>query len=319
MKPDDTQRRDAVLKVCELFYVQGRNHQQIAEELGFSRWKVSRLLEVGRNEGFVQVRVHDPYSRDGDLEAELLQRYSLEEAVVVRDRATLSQTIGEVCAHAAQVMVQIRPNPEVVGISWGNTMARVASCLGEGWADHPTVVQLNGGIATLGKVPSAAQTVVSVAKRARGQALVLPCPAIVGSPELATALSQDPAVANVLEHGKKASVALYSLGALRTDSVLVEAGCLTRGDATQLRAKGGVGDILGHFINGVGQIVDPDWEARTIGLSIDDLKKVDTSIAVAVGLQKSAITRAALLGGYPSILITSQSTAREVLRETDPK
>ena len=79
MKPDDTERRDAVVKVCELYYVRGLNHQSIAEELGFSRWKVSRLLEVGRTEGFVQVRVYDPYSRDADLEAELLHRYSLEE------------------------------------------------------------------------------------------------------------------------------------------------------------------------------------------------------------------------------------------------
>ena len=42
------------------------------------------------------------------------------------------------------------------------------------------------------------------------------------------------------------------------------------------------------------------------------------ALAVAVGLQKSAITRAALIGGYSNILITSQSTAREVLREKDP-
>ena len=318
MKPDDTERRNAVVKVCELYYVRGLNHQSIAEELGFSRWKVSRLLEVGRTEGFVQVRVYDPYSRDADLEAELLHRYSLEEAVVVRDRGTLSQTIREVCSHAAQLMAQIRPTPEVVGVSWGNTMAHVAAQLPDGWADSPTVVQLNGGVATLGRIPPAAQTIVNVAKRAHGEALVLPCPAIVGSAELASALSRDPSVASVLAQGRKASVALYSLGALRADSVLVESGCLTRADVTWLRGKGGVGDVLGHFINGVGDIVDQGWEARTIGLSTEELKKVDTSIAVAVGLQKSAITRAALIGGYSNILITSQSTAREVLREKDP-
>lgn len=318
MKPDDTERREAVMEVCQLFYVRGLNHQQISEEIGFSRWKVSRLLEVGRNEGFVQFRVQDPYSRDGELEAELLRRYSLEEAVVVRDRRTLSQTIREVCAHAAQLMAQIRPTPEVVGVSWGNTMAEVAAQLPDGWADSPTVVQLNGGVATLGRVPSAAQTIVNVAKRARGEALVLPCPAIVGSAELASALGQDSSVASVLAQGRRASVALFSLGALRADSVLVESGCLTRADVTWLRGQGGVGDVLGHFINGVGDIVDKGWEARTIGLPADELKQVDTSIAVAVGLQKSAITRAALIGGYSNILITSQSTAREVLRERDP-
>lgn len=317
MKPEDTERRDEVLRVCELHYVHGLNHQEIAAKLGFSRWKVSRLLEVGRAEGFVQVRVHDPYARDGELEAELLRRYSLDEAVVVRDRATLPQTVREVSVHAAQILAQIRPNPEVVGVSWGNTMGEVAAQLEDNWADRPTVVQLNGGVGVPSKISSAAQTVVTVANKARGKSLVLPCPAIVGSPELADALSRDRAVASVLEQGKKATVALYSLGALRSDSVLVDSGCLTRADVTWLRGRGGVGDVLGHFINGVGDIVDEGWEARTIGLSTNDLRGVETSIAVAVGLQKSAVTRAALIGGFPNILITSQSTAREVLREPD--
>lgn len=35
MKPDDTERREAVMKVCQLFYVRGLNHQQA--DLGGNR------------------------------------------------------------------------------------------------------------------------------------------------------------------------------------------------------------------------------------------------------------------------------------------
>ena len=317
MNPDNLERRDEILKVCELLYVRGWTQQRIADHMGFSRWKVSRLLETGLNEGFIQIRIKDPFARDSELESELVRRYSLDEAVVVRDRTSLEQTIREVSAHAARVMEQLRPHPEVVGVSWGRTLAEVAQQVNENWADNPLVVQLNGGVANLRKTASAAQTIFTFARKAQGSALVLPCPAIVETRELASALSNDRAVKEVLDQGRRATVALYSLGALRADSVLVNSGCLTTAEVSQLRGRGGVGDILGHFINGVGEIVDDSLDARTIGLTPDDLRKVDTSIAVAVGRQKSAVTRAALIGNYPNVLITSQSTAREVLAEKD--
>lgn len=319
MNPDNLERRDEILRVCELLYVRGWTQQRIAEHMGFSRWKVSRLAEAGLAEGFVQIRIKDPFARDSDLEAELVRRYSLDEAVVVRDRTTLEQTVREVSSQAARVLEQLRPHPEVVGVSWGRTLAEVALQVKENWADGPLVVQLNGGVANLRKTASAAQTIATFARKARGSALMLPCPAIVETRELATALSNDRAVKEVLEQGRRATVALYSLGALRGDSVLVDSGCLTSAEVGHLRGRGGVGDILGHFINGVGEIVDDALDARTIGLAPADLHVVDTSIAVAVGRQKSAVTRAALIGNYPNILITSQSTAREVLEETDPR
>ncbi len=319
MNPDNLERRDEILKVCELLYVRGWTQQRIAEHMGFSRWKVSRLVETGLAEGFVQIRIRDPFARDAELESELARRYALDEVVVVRDRPSLEQTIREVCAQAARVLEQLRPHPEVVGVSWGRTLAEIAHQVKDGWADGPLVVQLNGGVANLRKTASAAQTIATFARKAQGSALMLACPAIVGSRELATALSNDPAVKDVLEQGRRASVALYSLGALRADSVLVDSGCLTAAEVSQLRRRGGVGDILGHFINGVGEIVDDALESRTIGLALNELRQAETSIAVAVGRQKSAVTRAALIGNYPSVLITSQSTAREVLEEKDPR
>ncbi len=317
MNPDNLERRDEILKACELLYMRGWTQQRIAEYMGFSRWKVSRLVETGLREGFVQIRIKDPFARDSELESELMRRYSLDEAVVVRDRTSLDQTVREVSAQAARVLEQLRPHPEIVGVSWGRTLAEVAHQVKENWAEGPLVVQLNGGVASLRKTASAAQTIATFARKAQGSALMLPCPAIVGTRELANALSSDRAVKEVLEQGRRATVALYSLGALRVDSVLVDSGCLTSSEVGHLRGRGGVGDILGHFINGVGEIVDDDLDARTIGLAPGDLRKVETSIAVAVGRQKSAVTRAALIGNYPNVLITSQSTAREVLAEKD--
>ncbi len=311
-----TQRRDEILRVCELSYLRGWTQQRIASHTGFSRWKVARLLAAGLEEGYVHIRIQDPFARDADLEAKLTRRYGLDEAVVVRERSTVELTIEAVSAQAARLLEQIRPNPEIVGISWGRTLAEVSAQLGESWAEHPQIVQLNGGVANMNKATSM-HTVTTFARKAHGRAYIVPCPAIVGSQELAMALREDRTVKDVLEAGQCAQVALFSLGALRSDSVLVESGCLTQADVSRLRASGGVGDILGHFINGVGEIVDEGIEARTIGIHLSDLRAIPHSIAVAVGRQKGAITRAALLGSYAKILVTSASTARDVLADDE--
>ncbi|MCF2706075.1 hypothetical protein I6E29_02180 [Arcanobacterium haemolyticum] len=314
VNPENAARRNEILQVCELTYVRGWTQQRIAAHTGFSRWKVARLVEAGLKEGFVSIRVRDPFARDHQLETELARRYALDEVVVVRDRMSLEATVAEVSAQAARILEQIRPNPEIVGLSWGRTLAEVSHHISDGWADSPLVVQLNGGVANLRNATSA-QSILTFARKAQGEALVLPCPAIVGNADLARALSDDRAVKDVLDKGRQANVALYSLGALRADSVHVESGCLTRQEVSYLRARGGVGDILGHFLGGTGEIVDEALDSRTIGLAPHELRDMEYSIAVAVGRQKGAVTRAALLGKYANILVTSQSTAHEVLAD----
>lgn len=76
-----------------------------------------------------------------------------------------------------------------------------------------------------------------------------------------------------------------------------------------------MGDILGRFINGAGDIVSPELESRTIGVDLKTLKGIKNSIGVAVGENKASITRAALKGGFMTTLITDEKTAKEVLAE----
>lgn len=142
MNPDNLERRDEILSLRELLYVRGWTQQRIAEHMGFSRWKVSRLVETGLAEWFLfRSGLGNPFARDAELESELARRYALDE-VVVRDRPSLEQTIREVCAQAARVLEQLRPHPEVVGVSWDARSPRLRTRLRMAGRSGPLVVQL---------------------------------------------------------------------------------------------------------------------------------------------------------------------------------
>ncbi|WP_311777314.1 sugar-binding transcriptional regulator [Trueperella abortisuis] len=315
MKPPSEHRREQILRATKLYYLNSLSTTQIAQQLGCSRWTVRRLLQEAKQEGYISIEIVDPYARVTELETALTERFALSKALVARTRLEPEDTILAVAQQAADYLAEIRPMPQLVGVSWGRTISRVASQLSQGWSVDPLIVQLNGGVADLSSGRSVQNTVLKFAQSSNGKAKGLPCPAIVSSSSLAAGLTADPVISDLLELGKQVDVAVYSLGSLQFESVLVESGCVTRQEVSQLRAQGGVGDILGHFISGAGQIVSADLEARTIGMSLTELKKIKHSIAVSTGENKASITRAALKGGFLTTLVTDELTAKEVLSE----
>lgn len=315
MKLPSEYRREQILGAARLYFLERKTTSQVAEELNCSRWTVRRLLQEAYDEGYVSIEIIDPYVRVSSLEKEITNRFSLSRTVVVRNRLNLEDTVTAVANESAKYLAGLKPMPQLVGVSWGRTLAKVAKALESGWAVDPMIVQLNGGVAALSSAQSVQETILSFAQKANGKAKGLPCPAIVSKVSLAKDLREDPGVVSVLDIGRQVDVAIFSLGALRFDSVLVESGCITRQDVSYLRANGGVGDILGRFINGAGEIVSPELESRTIGVDLKTLKRIKNSIGVAVGENKASITRAALKGGFMTTLITDEKTAKEVLAE----
>jgi DNA-binding transcriptional regulator LsrR (DeoR family) len=79
--------------------------------------------------------------------------------------------------------------------------------------------------------------------------------------------------------------------------------------------KGAVGDIICHFIDKDGNLVDTDIDSRLVSLELDTLTQLENVVGVAAGRHKVAAITAALKGGYLDILITDESTATLLCQE----
>lgn len=317
MAQDTSDSELLMLRAAELYYHQNLTHAQIAEQLSTSRWTVGRLLERAREVGIVRITIEHPLARPHHLEVALRDTFGLREAIVVPRQVDADATADVVCSAAADLLAALRPRPTSVGLSWGRTTSRVAGKLPQGWNRGVTVVQTNGGLA-VGSVDLIGRSLRAMAERGPGQARLLPAPTIVGSAELGRTLRQDPAVARTLEAAAAARVIVFSPGSATSTSVLVDSGYLTGEDVTRLTQQGVVGDVLSHFVDADGTIVDADLDARTISMPLEALRECPGSIAVSTGTDKVEVTRAALAGRLCRTLITDAELAAALLGVPTP-
>src|SRR3954471_2227242 len=70
-------------QVSALYYLDGRTQAEIAQRLGLSRAKVSRLLYAARERGIARIVVNPPRGSLLALETELEARFALREVRIV--------------------------------------------------------------------------------------------------------------------------------------------------------------------------------------------------------------------------------------------
>ena len=68
-------------EVAHLYYVNNLTQRHIAERIGVSRSKVSRMLRDARSRGLVEIRIHSPLVLETDLQDALKARLGLRECL----------------------------------------------------------------------------------------------------------------------------------------------------------------------------------------------------------------------------------------------
>jgi deoxyribonucleoside regulator len=101
--------------------------------------------------------------------------------------------------------------------------------------------------------------------------------------------------------------------------VHVDSGYLSTADIDRLVEGGAVGDVVGRYVDAAGRIVDPVLDSRTVGLSLDDLRRASVAIAAIAGGAKRTIAAAVVASQLCTVLVTDESTARHLLDDREPE
>jgi len=304
-----------LIKVARLYYLYNLSQQQIADKLKISRPGVSRLLHEARDRGVVHIEIVDPEGNGADIERSLREKYGLKKAVVVpnegaSDDSGLKQRLGMAAARVLDGLVR---EGSVVGISWGSTMQELIRHLNPRRVKDVTIVQLIGGIARAEYDTHASEIAMKLADNYKAVPFLLPVPAIVDDVRVKEALMSDSRIARVLDLGRQAEIAVFSVGRLDHGCLMCRAEYFKKHEVDALLRKKAVGDIISRIVTDAGGVCSPELDARTVGIELDDLKKKPFSIAVAGGREKLPVIRAGLLGGYFNVLVTDEETAVRLL------
>jgi deoxyribonucleoside regulator len=307
-----------MVRIAQLYYRMHLSQEQIGEQLGLSRFQVGRLLDRALREDIVRIEIVHPDARLIDLEDALVERFGLRAAVVVdvpvsaSDRAAQELAREAVAGAAARFLADLRPIGSI-GVSWGRTMLELARLLEPGWTVATEIVQLNGATSRSAE-PTRANEIAERFGTTTGASIrMLAAPAIVGSRELRVALETDPAVGQTLDAARATSVAIFGLGVLTRESVLVGSGYLTERDLAELEGAGAVGDVIGRFLRADGTIASLELDDRTVGLPIAELTTKEVLMGLAAGAGRGPIALGSLRARCVNVLVADAATAEWVL------
>jgi len=308
-----------LIKVARLYYLYSLSQQQIADKLKVSRPGISRLLQEARNRGVVRIEIVDPEGNGADIERSLREKFGLKKAVVIpnegaQDESGLKRRLGMAAARILDGLVR---EGSVVGISWGSTMQEVVRHLNPRRVKDATVVQIIGGIARAEYDTHASEIAMKLADNYRAVPFLLPVPAIVDDGRVKEALMSDSRIARVLDLGRQAEIAVFSVGRLNHGCLMCRAEYFKNQEVDALLRRGAVGDIISRIVTHSGAICSPELDRRTVGIELADLKKKPFSIAVAGGREKLPVIRAGLLGGFFNVLVTDEESAVRLLDRND--
>lgn len=305
-----------IIKVAKMYYELKMSQEEISKQEGISKSTVSRLLQKGIDNGYIQVHIEYPMESVTALEEQIKQCFGLKEVFVSPVTVDDSELIlRDVCKALADRLDRYIYDDDVVGVSWGVTMNFLANNMHKLSAKQVKVVQMNGGVPRHTIPTGGTRIVDSLSSACDGEGYLFPVPAIVDSKIIADVLKNDSQVRNVLSLAQSSNTTIFSVGAVTKNSILYQAGYFKEEEYQRLVDMEAVGDICSRFFNLDGEIVDKDLDDRVVGITLDEIRKKKNRIALVSGLHKIDAILGALNGRYLNILYIDERTASKLLEE----
>jgi len=303
-----------ILKICYLYYQEEKTQEEISRLFGVSRFKISRTLNEAKRKGYVTITINDPEGDFAETEIRLANKFGLQQAIVAKiNEFSEKSAMDQVAGAGAHYLRQIVSNYHIFGVTWGRTVSHVVTTLKPIDVKNLTLVQIGGGLGTIEGTDNNMLTMM-LGQKLGANAHVIPAPVIVRNRSIRDTLFEERKIQQTLEIAKKADLVLFGIGLIGKQGLLWHSGFLNEDDTVKLRKAGAVGLICGRSFNAQGQKCLDELDDRTIGLNLDQIRKIKHKICVATGQEKVAAILGALKGKLVNALVTDENTATILLK-----
>ncbi|EJK79901.1 sugar-binding transcriptional regulator [Agrobacterium rhizogenes] len=306
-----------ISRVAQMYHIEHKRQADIAQHLRLSQATVSRMLKRAEAEDIVRTTVIPPAGTYADMEGALRERFNLPEAIVVecsedRDGAIMER-IGEAAAHLLEVTLA---QGEIIGVSsWSQTIFKMVENIHpQKSAQAKYIVQTLGGMGDPSVQTHATQLTTRLARLTGGEPKLLTVQGVTSSREAKLLMMADPFVRETIDLFGAISLAIVGIGAVEPSELLARSGNIfSSRELADLADAGAVGDISLRFFDLKGNTVKTPLDERVIGISLEELEKVDRVVALAGGEKKTAAIAGALRVGVIDTLVTDKFTAQRLI------
>lgn len=307
--------RRSLVKMAHMYYEEGATQSEIAKEMGVSRSLISKYLAKAKEEGIVEIIIHDdiihPFRQ---LEMQVERSYGIREVVCIPSFGGESSK-SRLGAAAAKYLLRVMQDGQTIGVSSGTTLYEFTKALTSS-QQYPSVefVPLVGGMGNERVDIHANHIVSTLANQLGAQYKLLHTPVMVDSKEAKEVFKQQSSIKSVFDLVSKADIAVVGIGGTPEHSTMVKS-YLGEEHQNYFADQKVVGDICNNFINEDGSVTKNTWNEQVIALEVETLKDIPLVIGVASGREKVKAIKAALKGRLIGVLITDEETASALLEE----
>jgi DNA-binding transcriptional regulator LsrR (DeoR family) len=229
-----------------------------------------------------------------------------------QDPNRLREIIGaEVGAYMSQA---VTPNM-TVGLGWGKTLTSGVPAIEPRVGEGVKVLSMLGGLTRVSAI-NPSEFAWRVADRLSAECYMLAAPVYAPDARTREALMSHPGIAEVFTRAQSLDMAVLSVGDLTPHSVFSEYGLLTRDEIASLESAGAVGDLLCHFIDADGNVIDHPVNRRAMAVDPLSLRGTRQIVLASGGWHKLTVIRAALKLLRPTVLIVNEVVAERLAAET---
>ena len=242
-----------------------------------------------------------------DIEENIRSFLGLKDVIIVPGDVEKNQTIlKEIGKATAQYLKSIIEDDNIIAITGGNTIKEFVESMPKmNSVSNILVVPARGGMGR--KVEIQASTLAaSLAKKLNGSYKLLHIPENL-SLNLLDTLLKEKEIKEVIDNIHKANILIYGIG---DALVMAEKRDVSKEEYDKLKSLGAVGEAFGCYFNKDSKVVS---ENTSIGININEARKINTHIAVAAGENKVDAIIAAMKDNSNAVLVTDEAAGRKIM------
>jgi DNA-binding transcriptional regulator LsrR (DeoR family) len=173
----------------------------------------------------------------------------------------------------------------------------------------------------VGSMPFALQALDSatlareLAQKLGGDVLYLTSPLMGDTVQASRVIRNQRDIQRTLTVARAANVALTGVGNLDPAiSGFSQGGFISAAELSTFIAEGAVGDMAGQIYTANGNLYPCEYNERVIGITLEDLEQIPTTVAVAMGREKGQAILGGLHTGAINVVCTDDEAARRTLQ-----
>ncbi|TPJ75579.1 sugar-binding transcriptional regulator [Mesorhizobium sp. B2-6-2] len=300
------------IRAAWMYFVEQMTQNEIADVLGVGRVTIVRMLAEARARNEVKISIESELLEIVRLERALERAFGLQQALVAPLTDPHADPIPAIAAKTGMFLSDAMKSGMRVGVGWGVTLFNTLPFISAKSLTDFSVISLLGGVGVARRA-NPAEFAWRFAQIFQGDGYLMPTPAVVDSIETKIALVERCGLQEIFEMADALDAVLLSVGGIASATTFSRGGFLKEADREALLARGAVGDLLFHFYDRNGDLVDHPVNSHVMSVDVDRLRKAPIRILTSGGAEKTEALLGAMNLIAPTILITDEESARRML------